>query len=577
MKIKLFIIIAILFFSVLPASAAELNYFEFGPDISKALSVVSSNTPYQLFKPHDDYLSGFDIWIENEGSSGSATFELRDIDNNILASKPVSIPYIAKTWGGQKFHVKFNNSVQLVSNATYKIRMSSIMPKLKIYYADLIQLRQHNADYVLDKRIGSAYLGSAEQGFIFKFALYEEGDILAPFISNVNISVFQDKAAIRFNANEPVDYKIIYTPEGLSQQNTDYQNNYFDCQEDINTCSIEISVLADKTYNYQLFVKDVWDNESSFSGNFISLPGWTPPPVSSTSTPPIPTTDTVSPLIYDIRIVSLTDKAVKISWKTDEVANSSMLIGLDQLGSKVITSVGDSTYEFDHLLNSFDALTPNVQYYASIASIDPSGNFSSTMITFNTLAQSQTNPPLPPPIPLVPPPIPAVLPPENPLPEPEQNSTSSLINQGIQNLNQNNLIDLINTNISGGAGEQALNVFWMAPSSGEPEGGYRIDIFDEQRRLKSRTFIYSGIHEAKIKELSAGEYSVIVYADNNGVFEKVAKPKEIIVPKAEAQSYFQLAGSFIKNKKIYLMSILAIFILAAISLYFFRKKQHDNS
>src|SRR3989344_1826148 len=164
-KIKiLFIIFSLFFFlSIVGVAAAELKYFESFYDAAGNLTLATAGPSYQYFIPYDDYISGFDIWVENEGNSGTASFGLRDSNDNLLSAKTISIPHIARTPAGQKLHIAFDQPVAIVSLQTYKIKMVSSMPKLKIYYSNLVDIQVHNATNSIEKQIKPAYIGANEQ------------------------------------------------------------------------------------------------------------------------------------------------------------------------------------------------------------------------------------------------------------------------------------------------------------------------------------------------------------------------------------------------------------------------------
>ena len=85
--------------------------------------------------------------------------------------------------GRTKIHIQFDEPVNVISANTYKIKILSSMPKLKIYYGNLINLQLHNASEAPDFHIKPAYLGDDEQNFVFKFSLYEDKDLSKPIIS----------------------------------------------------------------------------------------------------------------------------------------------------------------------------------------------------------------------------------------------------------------------------------------------------------------------------------------------------------------------------------------------------------
>ena len=109
-KIKiLFLFFAFsLLFSTFGAFAAELKYFESSYDVAGSLILATAGLSFQYFITYDDYISGFDIWVENEGSSGTASFGLRDSNDNLLSAKTITVPYVARAPGGQKLHIVFD-------------------------------------------------------------------------------------------------------------------------------------------------------------------------------------------------------------------------------------------------------------------------------------------------------------------------------------------------------------------------------------------------------------------------------------------------------------------------------------
>ena len=537
-KIKiLFLFFAFsLLFSTFGAFAAELKYFESSYDVAGSLILATAGPSFQYFITYDDYISGFDIWVENEGSSGTASFGLRDSNDNLLSAKTITVPYVARAPGGQKLHIVFDQPVAVVSQQTYKIKMISSMPKLKLYYSNLIDVQVHNATNNIEKQIKPAYIGTNEQSFFFKFALYEDGDIAQPIVSNFSVNVISsEKASFRFNANEPVDYKIVFWPDGVNTQETDFFNDFYSCDEGIKECVLEINTSPNTDYNYQLIVKDAWGNETNISGNFISSSDWfyssaTSTPV-STSTPQKMENDS-GLIISDDSIVSLDYKSVKIAWRTNKAANSSLLIRLDDPGEQAIISVGDLVFELDHVLNSGDILRANTEYIAKIASIDVKGNYISQDINFKTLnsvfspneqnSEDENNQ------------------------QPDNNQASSTAPNQSQDNPDNPVENIINeasnsqSVLSGNIqqnnyGDYNFNIAWNNNSYNEISDGYRIDVFDNNKNLAKRLLISREKRGAVIEGLSSGEYYAIIYSDNGGIFEKIAAPKDFKIPIAEGK------------------------------------------
>ncbi|MBI5079509.1 fibronectin type III domain-containing protein [Candidatus Wolfebacteria bacterium] len=552
MLIKLKIIFVLtLFFSAISAGVFGHgnSFFEFTPNTtSQSLTVSVVETPYQFFKPYNDFIGGFDIWISNTGSAGSASFGLRDQNDNLLAAKTVSVPYVAEKWGGAKLHVDFDTPINVSSTANYKIKMLSSMPKLKIYYAEKNQLLVHNtSQYFLADAVGPARLGSVDQDFAFKFALYEGNDNLAPIVSGASTSIISlYEAKIGFNANEPVDYKITFLANGGSNQVVDFNGNYGLCPEGIAVCSLSLKVEPDKIYNYQLTVKDEWGNEAQLSGLFESMKSGSSPESPATSSSPLPEEppagDTSPPVISNSRLADLSSYSAKIAWQTNEAADSDLTI-LNAAGSQKIVNIVDGAMELEHVLETGNVLNPKTQYTALLSSKDSSGNVGTQIIALTTLEEK-------------------IAAPNNNqeiVPNPsgaDKNNQEAPFPQTINNSSLN--VQFLENDGSGN-----MVISWLAPIGGEPTDGYRIDIFDENKELKQQIFVSSGTHEIKVN-LGPGKYTIIVYANNGGLFEKVAE--ELVVTISEKQPFL---GAFLNQSRIFFfafMAIAAIVVLTALKL-----------
>ena len=525
------------------------SFFEFASNaVSKSITVSKVETPYQFFKPYNDFIGGFDVWIANQGAVGSASFGLRDQNDNLLAAKTVSIPYVGKIWGGTVFHVDFNEPVNVSSTAMYKIKILSSAPELEFYYVSLTQLLLHNTDrYFFADAAGPARLGSADQNFAFKFALYEGNDNLAPIVSGASTSIVSlYEAKIVFNANEPVDYKIIFSIDGENGQAVDFSGNYRLCPEGVAVCSVGLSVKPDKTYNYQLIVKDEWGNEAQLSGFFETMKSGSSPESPATSSPPLPEEppvvgDTAPPAISNSRLINLFYNSAKIAWQTDEAANSDLTIW--SAGSQKIVNVVDNTLELEHVLETGNVLKPNTQYSAALSSADLSGDTGTQTIVFTTPKEE------------------VAAPSDNKdivLKSPESGGNNQEISPSPVIGNSFLIVQFLEGDKAGNA-----IISWLAPAGGEPTDGYRIDIFDENKELKQQIFVSAGTHEIKVN-LDPGKYTVIVYANNGGFFEKVAE--ELVVTISEKQPFL---GAFLSQSRYFFlifMAIAVIVVLAALKL-----------
>ncbi len=275
------------------------RYFEFAPDISNPHPVALYQTPAQQFYPPNDFLDGVDLWIDNDGSPGTATFELRNSANALLATRTVTVPSIAPAFGGTRFHIDLGSLVQVSNNSLYTLRIISSLPKLNLYQANLLQVLQHNAQYYSDYVVEPALLGSSPQSFAFKFALYEGKETAPPLISNIKASVLSPTSArLDWNANEPSDGRIDAVPQsGGNTLTSGFSNAYTYCPtQGTATCNAAISGLSPNTaYNYTLTVQDSWGNQATANGAFTTPAGPTPSPSAQSPTATPATTSSPAP------------------------------------------------------------------------------------------------------------------------------------------------------------------------------------------------------------------------------------------------------------------------------------------
>lgn len=547
-KIEIFVLLFVICYllSAVVVSAHGVNYFEFSPDTSSAVNFSSASALYQYFKPYNDFISAIDIWIDNDGSSGNASFGLRDLNDNLLSSKTATISKIGKIWGGTKLHIDFNESINVNGTETYKIKMTSSLSKLRAYYKNITELAQHSGSVYIDPRIESAYLDSAEQNFYFKFALYEDNDNLAPVISNFSLATSSNEVQISFNANEPVDYKIKIIALDFSDEKTiNFSGVYRLCPEGLNFCVSEISVLPDKTYNLEVSIKDELGNQTQILGQFNSSQisifnnNATSTPTTTSSEEIYVNPETIPPAISNDRISYLNPYSVKVSWTTDKASRSRLIISLDQAGNQIVADIYDNSYELEHTLNSGAGLASNTQYFAKIAAFNPLGNFSVKSLEFKT----------------------PEITPNQPQPPPEQPQE------------ENNLNVLISENENNG-NEPLISISWQAPQN-EPSNGYRIDIFSGNYKLVDQIIAPSGIHSAALSGLAPGNYTIIVYANNNGIFEKIAEPEIVKIPSqpASASESNQIIQKFFNSSyKIYFLIGLIIIITGITALLIYKKK-----
>jgi hypothetical protein len=305
------------------------------------------------------------------------------------------------------------------------------------------------------------------------------------------------QARIEFNASEPVDSTLRYGPYGQPMTGlVDFTGGYQSCVAGVQLCAVSFAVTPGTAYAYELTVRDIWGNESSITGEFTSTgmppaesvsPTGSPPSSSDSPSPtPIPP-DTTAPTITNVRAANITDASVTIAWTTNEAANGLVVV---QSLPFLISAGGnsDSTLELEHAI-TVNNIGSDALYLARITTSDGSGNSTVATTSFQTLAAT------PPPAPSgSSTPTPSATPGTSPTPTP----TISV----------------------GPSGETQ----WSPPASGTPTDGYRIDIIGADGKL-IRT-IRTNDTSINLGDIPDGA-TVIVYAINDGVYEKVAAPKTI--------------------------------------------------
>ena len=283
------------FFFLMPLvafAASQSNlFFEFAPDESNTTHITGSEIPAQPFYPPSDFLSGFDLWIGNTGIMDSVTFGLRDSSDTLLASKTVFIPPTPLVYGGTRFHVDFDENIPVLNNELYRIRLITDMPALYLYNASQFQILQHNGNGLPTYQVEQALLGVTPQNYAFKFALYENEEDAAPIISNVLPFVLSSTDVhVDFSANEAVDYRIEFTPQGGQMKSTNWTGIYTYCTFSQPQCSIALNTEAGKDYSFTIYAKDTWGNTSSVAGTFTTPgsgePAPPPPPPPPVGPPP---------------------------------------------------------------------------------------------------------------------------------------------------------------------------------------------------------------------------------------------------------------------------------------------------
>ena len=229
------------------------------------------------------------------------------------------------------------------------------------------------------------------------------------------------------------------------------------------------------------------------------------------------------------RLVSATANSAIFAWTTNEAADSLALVkkGLDILGE-----ASDPTFELEHLL-TVTGLTPDTDYFVTLVSRDPSTNVASQNTTFGTLKEGAAT--------------------GSPLTGGGASPVGGIIIGG--------------ESLTGGNGSSfgGFDVAWKPKSSVEPDGGYRIDIFDENWVLVEQKNIPAGTHETRFDNLLPGNYHVVVYESKSGTLEKVSAPAPVTVK-----------VSWLERVSVYSSFFAFVFVLLGamlISLFLIEKKR----
>jgi hypothetical protein len=474
------------FASVHVAYAAA--YFEFNPDYAESLLAASSGTVEEVFLPLNEYLSGFDFWISNNNSGGELTITLFSPSGTQLAERTITVPPIADSQSGSRFHINLPVQLGVTGNQAYRVRFTTAVPTLRLYYANQNRIIPHNAPPTAAYTGGLARIDGEDMGYSFMFGLYENNEGSVPVLSNLSVSQPDiGHVLISFSANEPVDSEVMY-----GNQSVAYTGQYTSCLPGVGTCLISLAVEPGTEYSYTLHARDTWGNIATLTGTFTSIgqsPTPTPVPSSTvtptpTPVPPTPTAtpDTTAPIVTNPRAANITTNSTTIAWTTNEAANGIVTV----FTLPFLTFAGakdDSTMELEHAL-TVTGLAEDTYYRARVLTSDASGNTTQVDVDFLTIRST----PLP----------------TGSTPTPTSSNTPT---------------PTITVTESGdSSGDQEIS--WSPPASGEPTDGYRIDIFDQNGKLL-RTVTTRD--RSAVIPLEEGA-TVIVYANNDGLYEKVAAP-----------------------------------------------------
>jgi len=202
----------------------------------------------------------------------------------------------------------------------------------------------------------------------YSFKTLTPPDATAPIISNVVVSNITDTSAkVSWQTNEAADSLIDYglTPAyGASASSTDR----------VTVHSFDLTGLTIGTlYHFKIFSKDATGNSAS-TGDLSFT-----------------TNDSVAPTISNLNIIDITSTSAKVSWQTDEPADSKVDYG--RTLAYEIGSIFNAAFGVGHLI-PLAGLLPNTGYHIRVHSKDAFGNETISLDkTFQTLkdAAAPTN------------------------------------------------------------------------------------------------------------------------------------------------------------------------------------------
>ena len=437
-------ILSLIILTYVPVTHAG-TYFEYAPDPWRSfrLAVSTGATPYQFFQSASDFtLTDFSFWVDNTGSSGDITFTLLDDENTTLAQKTVTLGQTPAVPGGTRLRVPLTASVEISHYRTYSIQISSTLIGFGLYYANRINILEHNLEYTTEYALGIAQIGTEQQSYTFKFAL-------------------GDPTEDSSGSNEVIE-------EAITTEDT------------------------------------------------------------PSSTAPITTT------ISSARITAITGTTAIATWTTNVAADSRVTVRSQLNPLYVYTTGYDDSLELEHTL-TITGLTPNSGYFVDFFSqqnpdepilttysvsfttsaLTPAEQQTASAAAAAASAAASTT--------------------TTTATSSQQTTATTTITAATTTSAAANLPAIV---FGQGSGADSFTVNWQTPAGGTPNGGYRIDIFDEQHRLIRQLRAPSDVTSRNVAILPPGNHEVIVYADRDGVYEKVAAPTSFEAKKARSPLFW---------------------------------------
>jgi len=518
---------------LLPSGVRAAPYFEFAPDFSTPLSVTAGTTVSQIFAPLNDRLAVIDLWLSTSGVPAGLEISVQNASGTTVASRTVALSGIADSAGGTRTSIVLPSQISVSGGDAYRLNITATGATVRLYRsASIAAVPGSGGDSGAAYQYGTAVVGDVEQGYSFKFALTEAAETTVPVVSSAQVthpSIGQ--AVLNFNASEPVDVRVVY-----GTRSTAWTGQYTPCLPGITTCSVRMPVTPGTTYSYAASVKDSWGTTAVYNGSFTAIgsgpaetagtPTATPTPTTPTTATPTPSSsptntpppnDGIAPIIINPRILGVSPTSVTVAWTTDEAADSSVIM------------VGEGKYVFDPTLElehfmTIGGLTPDFYYRMRLSSSDYWGNYSDVLIIFTTpLTSDPTETTIGSPTPT---PSYTVVIPTGSLPPPASSSPTPVLSPSGAPTPTASSVSTGTPSPTAVAYPSTSSepgiISW--PAAGSGVGGYRIDIFDEFGNLITTITVGADVTSIPLPGGLPAGARIIVYANRDGAFEKVADP-----------------------------------------------------
>lgn len=249
------------------------KFFEFAPRSQEKIT-ISKNSLEEDFIPFNDFLSGFDLFINNP-KVRNLDISILDKDNQVFWQKRVGIPIISGGWWGQQYFITLGDNYQINSGEKYKlvIKGNSSNDLTDIFVKNILEILQGTETYLyFPENLENLKLDNKETDYTLKLALYENKETVPPIISNFRLEIINfQMAKILFNSNEPITYTFKYK-SNLDLTTSTFEINYFEsCPYQIKDCQITLDVLPGRNYDFLLEAYDYWQNKTEKEGSFQVL------------------------------------------------------------------------------------------------------------------------------------------------------------------------------------------------------------------------------------------------------------------------------------------------------------------